>query len=142
MLGFLMRHHVVDQQAGFEPGFTTKTGADVRGHGFGLALTRMACARHSGAVTVSHRGGAVLCAELHVDASPEPWGQADVDRVFRPVGPAAASSRALPKGLSPETAELVVRGLRGRTEPEAAADVGEPIGLPRVSTRRYRWSRD
>lgn len=69
--------------------------------------------------------------------SPEPWGQADVDRVFRPVGPAAPSSRTLPKGLSQETMELVVEGLRGQTEPEAAADVGERIGLSRVSTRRY-----
>ncbi|KRF00143.1 hypothetical protein ASG88_12195 [Nocardioides sp. Soil777] len=69
--------------------------------------------------------------------SPEPWGQADVDRVFRPVGPAAPSSRTLPKGLSQETMELVVEGLRGQAEPEAAADVGERIGLSRVSTRRY-----
>ena len=28
-------------------------------------------------------------------------------------------------------------GLRGQVEPEAAADVGERIGLSRVSTRRY-----
>ncbi len=56
-----------DVERVFEPGFTTKAGADVKGHGFGLALTRMACARHGGAVTVSHRGGAVLHAELHVD---------------------------------------------------------------------------
>ena len=69
--------------------------------------------------------------------SAEPWGQADVDRVFRPVGPAAASARTLPKGLSQETMELVVEGLRGQVEPEAAADVGERIGLSRVSTRRY-----
>jgi response regulator of citrate/malate metabolism len=69
--------------------------------------------------------------------SAEPWGQADVDRVFRPVGPAAPSARTLPKGLSQETMELVVAGLRGQVEPEAAADVGERIGLSRVSTRRY-----
>lgn len=50
----------------FEPGFTTKVGEDVKGHGFGLALTRMACARHGGTVSVSHRSGAVLCAELLV----------------------------------------------------------------------------
>ena len=56
-----------DLERVFEPGFTTKVGEDVKGHGFGLALTRMACARHGGAVTVSHRGGAVLCAELFVD---------------------------------------------------------------------------
>jgi response regulator of citrate/malate metabolism len=69
--------------------------------------------------------------------SEEPWGQADVDRVFRPVGPAAPSARTLPKGLSQETMELVVEGLRGQVEAEAAADVGERIGLSRVSTRRY-----
>lgn len=56
-----------DVERVFEPGFTTKVGEDVKGHGFGLALTRMACARHGGAVSVSHRGGAVLCAELFVD---------------------------------------------------------------------------
>lgn len=56
-----------DVERVFEPGFTTKVGVDVKGHGFGLALTRMACARHGGAVTVSHRDGAVLCAELFVE---------------------------------------------------------------------------
>ena len=56
-----------DMERIFEPGFTTKVGEDVKGHGFGLALTRMACARHGGAVSVSHRDGAVLCAELFVD---------------------------------------------------------------------------
>ncbi|MEO5662828.1 MAG: ATP-binding protein [Nocardioides sp.] len=56
-----------DMERIFEPGFTTKVGEDVKGHGFGLALTRMACARHGGAVTVSHRDGAVLSAELFVD---------------------------------------------------------------------------
>lgn len=55
-----------DVERVFEPGFTTKTGADVKGHGFGLALTRMACARHGGAVTVSQHGGTALCAELLV----------------------------------------------------------------------------
>ena len=37
-----------DVERVFEPGFTTKVGEDVKGHGFGLALTRMACARHGG----------------------------------------------------------------------------------------------
>jgi response regulator of citrate/malate metabolism len=70
-------------------------------------------------------------------ASQEPWGQADVDRVFRPVSPVAPSARSLPKGLSQETMELVVEGLRHQSASEAAADVGERIGLSRVSTRRY-----
>ena len=52
----------------FEVGFTTKDGEDVKAHGFGLALTRMACARHHGSVSVSNGGGAVLRAELFVGA--------------------------------------------------------------------------
>jgi response regulator of citrate/malate metabolism len=80
----------------------------------------------------------VADARRHLSRStPEPWGQADVDRVFRPVSPVAPSARSLPKGLSQETMELVVEGLRHQSEPEAAADVGERIGLSRVSTRRY-----
>lgn len=51
----------------FEQGWTTKTGADARSHGFGLALTRMACRRHGGSVTVAQREGAVLRAELFAD---------------------------------------------------------------------------
>jgi sensor histidine kinase regulating citrate/malate metabolism len=51
----------------FQVGWTTKNGSDAKGHGFGLALTRMACQRHRGSVRVEHRGGAVLSAELFVD---------------------------------------------------------------------------
>ena len=52
----------------FEVGFTTKDGEDVKAHGFGLALTRMACARHGGSVRVTNGSGAVLHAELFVAA--------------------------------------------------------------------------
>ncbi|GAB3858330.1 ATP-binding protein [Nocardioides maradonensis] len=48
----------------FDLGWTTKTGADQRSHGFGLALTRMACRRYGGTVTIGRREGAVLRAEL------------------------------------------------------------------------------
>jgi two-component system CitB family sensor kinase len=48
----------------FELGWTTKDGTDAGSHGFGLALTRMACRRHGGSVSVGHREGAVLRAEL------------------------------------------------------------------------------
>ena len=51
----------------FQVGWTTKQGFDASGHGFGLALTRMACQRHRGSVRVGHRDGAVLSAELFVD---------------------------------------------------------------------------
>jgi sensor histidine kinase regulating citrate/malate metabolism len=49
----------------FELGWTTKNGDGAGAHGFGLALTRMACRRHGGTVSVGHREeGAVLRAEL------------------------------------------------------------------------------
>lgn len=51
----------------FELGWTTKDGADAGSHGFGLALTRMACRRHGGSVSVGHREGAVLRAELRTN---------------------------------------------------------------------------
>jgi sensor histidine kinase regulating citrate/malate metabolism len=53
-----------DRKRVFELGWTTKQGSDARSHGFGLALTRMACRRHGGTVTIEHREGAVLRAEL------------------------------------------------------------------------------
>jgi two-component system CitB family sensor kinase len=46
----------------FEMGWTTKN--DGAGHGFGLALTRMACRRHGGDVSIEYDDGAVLRAEL------------------------------------------------------------------------------
>ncbi len=53
-----------DRARVFELGWTTKQGSDARSHGFGLALTRMACLRHGGGVTIDHREGAVVRAEL------------------------------------------------------------------------------
>jgi len=50
----------------FEMGWTTKADGDGAGHGFGLALTRMACRRHGGDVSIHHDDGAVLRAELRV----------------------------------------------------------------------------
>lgn len=48
----------------FEMGWTTKGDDDGTGHGFGLALTRMACRRHGGDVSIEYDDGAVLRAEL------------------------------------------------------------------------------
>lgn len=56
-----------DRARVFELGWTTKQGSDARSHGFGLALTRMACRRHGGTVTIDHREGAVVRAELFTD---------------------------------------------------------------------------
>lgn len=61
-------------------------------------------------------------------------GQADVDRLFGTLRPAAA---ALPKGLSAATAELVVAVLRTSADDLSAGECAALAGLSRVSTRRY-----
>jgi response regulator of citrate/malate metabolism len=65
-------------------------------------------------------------------------GQADVDRVFagaRGTGPAPV---ATPKGIAPETLELV-RAALGAAEADglSATECSERTGLARVSARRY-----
>lgn len=61
--------------------------------------------------------------------------QAEVDRLFGP-GPATRGQQ-LPKGLSRQTMTLVVGFLREQTEDRSATQVGEGIGISRVSARRY-----
>lgn len=51
----------------FEAGWSSKEDPVVRSHGWGLALTRMACQRHSGDVAVVHGEGAHLVATLHIE---------------------------------------------------------------------------
>ncbi len=58
--------------------------------------------------------------------------QADVDRIF---GRPGTGRPALPKGLSPETAELILRLLSD--EPRSAAECADEAGISRVSARRY-----
>ncbi|MRJ77216.1 response regulator [Aeromicrobium sp. SMF47] len=60
--------------------------------------------------------------------------QAAIDRAFG--GPTSVAATALPKGLSPETAQLVQEALADARE-LSAADCGERVGLSRVSARRY-----
>ncbi|WP_036373152.1 response regulator [Micromonospora sp. ATCC 39149] len=62
--------------------------------------------------------------------------QADVDRVLSRVG-AHIPTSALPRGLSPETAELVERALREHTGTLSAAECADRVGISRVSARRY-----
>jgi response regulator of citrate/malate metabolism len=63
-------------------------------------------------------------------------GQDDVDRVFRSSG--ARTSGALPKGISPETTELVLGALKGAPDDGLSAmECAEQTGLSRSSTRRY-----
>lgn len=52
-------------------------------------------------------------------------------------GRPVARRSALPKGLSESTARLVAEDLRARDEPATAAEIGEALGMSRVSARRY-----
>jgi response regulator of citrate/malate metabolism len=65
--------------------------------------------------------------------------QSDLDRIFggaaRPRADAPAGR--LPKGLSPESAELVGRALRESDGELSATECAERTGLSRVSARRY-----
>jgi response regulator of citrate/malate metabolism len=61
--------------------------------------------------------------------------QADVDRIFGRSEHTIAES--LPKGMSPETAELILATLRERTEEQSAQQCGAAVGISRVSARRY-----
>lgn len=60
--------------------------------------------------------------------------QSDVDQVFGTRPPGGTS---LPKGLTPETADVVARVLREAGADLSAAECGERAELSRVSARRY-----
>jgi response regulator of citrate/malate metabolism len=59
--------------------------------------------------------------------------QDDIDAVFAPLG---RGRTALPKGLSPETAEAV-RAALAAADDLSAAECAEAVGVSRVSARRY-----
>jgi response regulator of citrate/malate metabolism len=62
--------------------------------------------------------------------------QESIDALFgSPPAPGGAPA-TLPKGLSPETADLVLAALRDAGE-LSAAEAGDQVGLSRVSARRY-----
>lgn len=65
-------------------------------------------------------------------------GQADQATIDRAFGGAVGRTAAapLPKGLSPETASLVLAAVRARDE-ISASEAGEVVGLSRVTARRY-----
>jgi len=60
--------------------------------------------------------------------------QADVDRAL---GRAGGGAARLPKGLSPETADLVAAALREAGGDVSAAECAQLVGISRVSARRY-----
>ena len=65
---------VPDAVAGqiFQEGFSTKSRADRRARGFGLALARQVARRHGGDVTFANDGGAVFTAQLPVRVAVAP----------------------------------------------------------------------
>ncbi|GAA3160486.1 response regulator [Blastococcus jejuensis] len=82
------------------------------------------------------RDYAVLRSDL---AELEEAGQTDVDRVFGGSrGPVSSAPAATPKGIAPETLELV-RATLGAAGAEglSATECSERSGLARVSARRY-----
>jgi len=60
--------------------------------------------------------------------------QIEVDRIF---GRAVPGTNHLPKGLSPETAELVLATLGGLVDEISAQECADAVGISRVSARRY-----
>ncbi len=64
-----------------------------------------------------------------------PIDQASIDQAFG-AGPSRAPTSRLPKGLSPETSDLVLAAMRERVE-ISASEAGELVGLSRVTARRY-----
>jgi response regulator of citrate/malate metabolism len=65
-------------------------------------------------------------------------GQSELDRLFgSTAAPLQQAPPRLPKGLSPESAELVAGILRAAGADLSAAECAERSGLSRVSARRY-----
>ncbi|PWN01399.1 two-component system response regulator [Nocardioides silvaticus] len=62
--------------------------------------------------------------------------QAAIDQAFGAGRPGGDVLPVLPKGLSPETAELVLAAARA-TEEISASEAAEAVGLSRVTARRY-----
>jgi response regulator of citrate/malate metabolism len=61
-------------------------------------------------------------------------GQSEVDRIF---SAGATQHKSTPKGVSPETADIVERALREADRSMSASDCAELVGISRVSARRY-----
>lgn len=132
------------------------TGIDVlrrlRADGDDVGVLMVTAAREADTVRAAASGGAVhylvkpfdyddlrvrlesfRAAHVALSGSGAP-GQQDIDAVFGAAAPGAAAT--LPKGLSPETADLVQSALREAGE-LSAAECADVVGISRVSARRY-----
>jgi len=129
----------------------------LRGAGHQVAVVMVTAERGSGAVRAALHGGAMQylvkpfeyadladrlrqVAEVLAGLSGPEAGEADqaaIDAAFGAARPAVRPvAAALPKGLSPETADLVLAAARAVPE-ISASEAGEAVGLSRVTARRY-----
>jgi response regulator of citrate/malate metabolism len=67
--------------------------------------------------------------------SEQPAAQGDIDRALAHLRGSEAAG--LPKGLSQDTLELVVRAVREAAEPVSASEIAALLGVSRVTARRY-----
>ena len=79
---------------------------------------------------------AASLASLPADDDTDGVDQATIDQAFGAGRARGAQAPSLPKGLSPETAELVLEAARDAKE-ISASEAGERVGLSRVTARRY-----
>ncbi|MEO7753761.1 MAG: response regulator [Terracoccus sp.] len=63
--------------------------------------------------------------------------QQEIDAAFTPTGPGRTGAATLPKGLSPETSQVVEASLRSVPATMSATECAEAVGISRVSARRY-----
>ena len=89
---------------------------------FGFADLRQRLERYAAQRVLLHAG--------------EVRGQDDIDRVLAR-RPGSAQAGPLPKGMSPETAQLVETVLRECADTLSATEAAEQVGISRVSARRY-----
>lgn len=126
----------------------------LRGSGSRAAVVMVTAERGADAVRTALHGGAMqylvkpfeyadLADRLHQVATalgrlgPGEADQQTIDQAFGTgVTAHARPGSVLPKGLSPESAELVLAAL-GEAGELSAAETGERVGLSRVSARRY-----
>ncbi|WP_370291592.1 response regulator [Nocardioides sp.] len=135
----------------------------LRGEGSRVAVVMVTAERGAGAVSSALHGGALqylvkpfeyddlaerlrqvaaTLSSLRADGDRE-TDQDTIDRAFgaargpqRPTATGGGAGTPLPKGLSPETAELVLAAIRAAEE-VGASDTAQAVGLSRVTARRY-----
>jgi response regulator of citrate/malate metabolism len=127
----------------------------LRGEGRQVAVVMVTAERGADAVRMARHGGAMQYLVKpfeHADLAERlrrvadalgvlgEEGEADQAAIDHAFGGGSAPARAprarLPKGLSPETADLVLAALRRHGE-VSASSAGDELGLSRVTARRY-----